>query len=461
MLTTSLERELETHTIALNRWLYAEGVGLEVDEAGYAGPAAALARLYAQLLADPDAATRYFALESGAEARRLQLDNDITSARDAHLQAPALRSSEGPLTWRNWKAFEREARTAEQLAEGFNRLVEQSAALVPLLEQRLAQTRADFSAHGLTPIHTFCWREGVSPGTLRDFLWRAGQAARPAFQSALSALSQAVFGRPAGPAELHALYLNRMYEPNAELFISDGAVEAALAAFARIGFDLSHIPVDIENRPRKYPGAFCFPIATPQDVRVSVRSASPHHLVDMLYHEFGHAAHFSGIRADLAFVDRYWIHSGTHETFSTLFEYLLGEPDFLREQFGFDAAAVARLIACHDFKRLLTRAWSGAAGLAALEGWLGELSWPQIEARYVQILAAFTGVQMPPGWARLEPFVNALSIYPAGYVLADARVMAWLKRLRQGGGAAWWRSPLAQAEIQERIHAGGTVRFND
>jgi hypothetical protein len=237
------------------------------------------------------------------------------------------------------------------------------------------------------------------------------------------------------------------------------AVHSTQKAFRDTGFDLSAVPVDVENRPRKYPGAFCFPVATPQDVRVSVRIASPHHLVDMLYHEFGHAAHFSGVRADLPFVERYWIHSGTHEVFSTLFEYLLGEPEFLREQFGLGDSAVQRLLAFHRFKRLLTRTWFSAAGLAALDGWLEGLAWPQIETRYADYLRAFSGVAMPPGWARLSPFVSALSIYPAGYVLAEARVEGWLTRLRAIGGAQWWRSQEAQAEIREKIRAGGMVRF--
>jgi hypothetical protein len=219
--------------------------------------------------------------------------------------------------------------------------------------------------------------------------------------------------------------------------------------------------VDVENRPRKYPGAFCFPIAVPADVRVSVRIASPHHLVDMLYHEFGHAAHFSGIRAALPFIERYWIHSGAHETFSTLFESLLQEPEFLRAQFGLGDEAVRRLLEFARFKRLLTGTWHSASALAVLEGWLENLAWPEVEARYAAHLRAFTGAPMPAGFARLEPFTSAMSIYPAGYVIAAARAAHWRDRLRQLGGEAWWRSPDAQAAIREKIGAGGTVRFSE
>jgi hypothetical protein len=458
----SLERQLEAHTIALNQWLYADSVGLEVDEAGYAAPAAALAELYAQLIDHPDTATRYFALENWSEARRVALDNAVAAAMDEHVREAELASSEGALTWRNWKAFERETTDAGTLALGFERLIDRSAALTPVLEQRLGQVRADFGTHSLTPSHTFCWREGLTPETLQAFLLNTGAAVAAPFRAALAHLSRAVFGRAAGPAELHALYLNRMYEPTTALFATQEvrpAVRTTLAAFARLGFPLDHLPVDTEARPRKYPGAFCFPVATPQDVRVSVRIASTHHLVDMLYHEFGHAVHFSGIRADLSLVERYWIHSGTHETFSTLFEYLLTEPEFLREQFGFDNDAVARMLAFARFKRLLTNTWHVASALAALDGWLEGMSWAAIEARYAEYVYRFTGVPMPPGFARLHPFVSALSIYPAGYVLAEARVARWLTELRSVGGERWWQSPAAQHNIREKVRAGGQIAF--
>jgi hypothetical protein len=462
----TLDSQLETETIALNQWLYAESVGLPLDPEGYARPAQALAHLYADWLEQAtETGPRYFALENWAETRLAPLDQQLSTERDRHLSIPALACSEGPLTWRNWKAFEREAGNAEILAEAFEGLVERSALLVPILEERRAHWQADFAQQGLTPVHTWCWREGLTPEDLRAFLRQNGEANCTLFQQSLSALSQAVFGRPPGPAELRALYLNRMYEPTTPLFSNKSGkaevnwVADTQAAFTGIGFDLSAVPVDVENRPRKYPGAFCFPIATPGDVRVSVRMASAHHLVDMLYHEFGHAVHFSGIRADLPFIDRYWIHSGTHETFSTLFESLLGEPEFWREQFGLADAVIRRLLDFHHFKMLLTRTWLAASALTTLEGWLDHLSWPEIETHFAANMLAFTGVPLPPGFARLEPFTASCSIYPAGYVLAVERVERWLAQLRQVGGTAWWRSLSARDAIREKVRAGGQVRF--
>jgi hypothetical protein len=255
------------------------------------------------------------------------------------------------------------------------------------------------------------------------------------------------------------LYLNRMYAPNTALFAADDAVGQTLAAFQRLGFGLSAVPVDVAPRPRKYPGAFCFPVRPPGDVRVSVRMASAHHLVDMLYHELGHAVHFSGLRAEASFFDRYWITSGTHETFSTLFECLLSEPLFLEEQFHFDKAAIEALLEFARFKDLLAATWLGASALTVLDAWLENLAWREIEQRYAGHMLSFTGLAVPPGFARLEPFTANASIYPAGYVVANARVAHWRQHLRAVGGAAWWLSPAAQADVRARVAVGGVGMF--
>ncbi len=460
MLSLDIERELEAATVALNEWLFAEGAGLPADPAGYEAPAARLSALYDELVAtSPDATVRAFALESAVEVRRVALDVAVSAALDAAAKAPDLAGSEGALTWRNWKTFEREAAEARELQAGFEGLVAASAGARPALAARLSANRREFAAHGTTPVHIFAAREGVEPGALRAVLEQGGQAARPGFASALDALSRRVFGRPAGPAELHALYLNCMYTPGARLFDAAGAVPLVLRAFTEMGFNLQHVAVDLERRPRKYPGAFCLPVRIPQDVRVSVRPASAHHLVDMLFHEFGHAAHFSGIQPDLPFIDRYWIHSGTHETFSSLFEHLLGERDFLRGWLGLDEAETEELLDFARFKLLLTATWLGASALTALETWLDGLDWEAVEDRYASNFRAFTGVAVPAGLARLEPFAAAATIYPAGYVLAAVRLAHWVPHLRGLGGAAWWKSPEAQADIRRRIGAGGAGPF--
>ena len=122
---------------------------------------------------------------------------------------------------------------------------------------------------------------------------------------------------------------------------------------------------------------------------------------------------------------------------------------------------MARLTAFGRFKLLLTFSWLGASALTALEAWQEMLPWPEVEQRYAEHILEFSGVAMPPGFARLEPFIAAVSVYPAGYVIANLRVWHWLRELEALGGPRWWESPEAHANIAGRIQAGGQVRFPD
>jgi hypothetical protein len=463
MIPPAIEAQLEAANVALNKLSWDDGVGLDVPASAYDAPAAKLAALYEQLLDDPNPVVRAFAVDGWADSRCAPLDARVAAARDAHLSLPDAPGWNGPVTWRNWKDFERATGEAGALRKVFDGFTARSAGLVPVLDERAERLRADFAAHGLNPAEIWAAREGTTATAVCALLAEVGHACRGPFEAALDEMSRAVFGRGAGPTELRALYLNRMYEPTNDLFASQaaGAVGAAQREFARMGFPLDQVAVDVEDRPRKYPGAFCFPVHIPEDVRVSVRVASPHHLVDMLYHEFGHAVHFAGIRADLSFMDRNWILSGTHETFSTLFEHLLGEPGFLRETFGFDNEAAARMAAFSRFKALLTAAWLGASALTGFEAWRDGLCWAEVEARYAEHALDFTGVAMPREFARLEGFAPSLSVYPAGYVLAYVRSAHWVRHLRALGGEAWWASPAAQADIRARIAAGARAHLPD
>ncbi len=462
------EQRWEALTVAANRELYADQAGLPVDEAALLSGAAALEAEWLTLLRNaallPNAALlRDLALDSLSEAQATRWAVRLADYTDHNLAVPGLTVGveNAAVSLRNWKQAEREL-PAPQRRQVFETFLAQSAGLAPLLEARLAERRQLYAAQGTTPLEVYARREGTTPARLLALARALGEACRAPFQAMLAGLAQDVFG-PGAPSvvELHALSLNRMYEPLAPLLAGrDGAAEAR-RVFQWLGFRLEGIALDFEDRPRKYPGAFCFPVQVPGDVRVSVRPASPHHLADMLFHELGHAAHFSGIDAARPFADRYWISSGKHETFSTLFENLLGLPDFLGEALGFGAAEAERLAAFSRFKNLLTGTWVAAAGATVCRAWLDGFGWAYVEAQFAQSAEAFTGLSTPPALARLEPLAGGLDPYPLGYLLAMVRTAHWQDALEAEFGLRWWRRPAAGDALRAQMRLGGAVAFDD
>jgi hypothetical protein len=451
-------KRLEELTIRQNREIYAESAGLPFDAKAILAAAEQLGPEYQSLLKFAD--MRDFALDGLTEAKCTRWNLEIRNAMERNLRCPVKGDEGSVVCWSDWKSAERSTKDPESLRRIFDEFVNRSGPLVELIEARYSVLQRQYAEYGTTPLEVFAHREGTIPADLRRLMTDLGSACCAPFRAALLKMSSAAFGHDdVSIAELHALHNNRMYEPLAPLFDGRDPLAAVHQALGLLGFSTDGIALDCEERPGKYAGAFCLPVQIPGDVRVSVRPASPHHLEDMLFHEYGHAVHFSSIDEGLPFMDRYWIHSGTHETFATLFETLTGLPDFALEVMGFNGSNVRALAEFTRFKFLLTGAWLAAGGAAVCDAWIEQLPWIDVERRLASYVKAFTGLKAPPAWARLDPFVNKLDPYGAGYVLAAVRVSHWLDRLFSEWGDRWWANRRAGDAIRLCMKAGGRVRF--
>ncbi len=450
---------LEELTALLNRELYAESAGLPADEERMLGFVSLMEIEYRR--AQQDVRLREFALDGLGDALNTRWNLKLTEAMDAVLLCPSPSPDMPPVRWRDHKVAERTTNNPILLRRLFASFLYCSEPLVDLIDARYAGLRSLYAEGTSTPIDIFARREGAEPSVLREMATQLGFRCRAPFQKALMDISPKVFGYDEVTlAELHALHNNRMYEPLKGLFAGRDPLQDARRACAYLGFSSAAIVLDLEDRPNKYAGAFCFPVRIPGDVRISVRPTSPHHLADMLFHEFGHAMHFVSIEPSLSFMDRYWIHSGTHETFATLFEALLGLPIFLREVMGFNEHETTVLAEFSRFKFLLAGTWLAASAAAVCDAWIQSLSWSELELRFADYVSRFTGLPAPPALARLDPFVSRTDPYPLGYVLAAVRVSNWLDALEARWGSRWWTSPKAGGEIREHMKAGGSVRFD-
>ena len=453
------EKRLEQLTVALNRLLYDQSIGLPFQEEQANALAVQLKNEYRQALDEP--ACRDWALDGLADMQSARWLQRLSEKVDSVLAVPEIAVHGEIATCHNWKHMERELPAAAR-RKLFAEFVSRSVELACLIEEHYTTLRRSYADHGTMPLQIFAHREGTTPEAIRALALAIGQVCREPFEAALKDMARQVFGsdRVSAP-ELRALYLNRMYEPLAPLFATRDALADARATFAGLGFDIDHVSLDVQDRPKKYAGAFCFPVQIPGDVRISVRPASPHHLADMLFHEFGHAVHFSGIDPTLSFADRYWVHTGRHETIATLFESLLGLPGFLSDQLGLNEQATRQLVVFDRFKNLITGTWLVAEGLTVCDAWMEHLTWTQIEQRYAQYCEQFTGIAMPPGFARLDLYVSRVDSYVLGYIMAAVRVAYWLEEMQTDWGVRWWADERAGQAIRERIRLGGALKFED
>lgn len=112
--------------------------------------------------------------------------------------------------------------------------------------------------------------------------------------------------------------------------------ERLLAVFektaAAMGLALESTPglhLDTEARPLKSPRAFCAPVRVPSEVYLVIKPIGGQDDYRALFHESGHAEHFSHVDASLPFAFRYLGDEAISETFAFLFEHLTQNPRWL------------------------------------------------------------------------------------------------------------------------------------
>jgi hypothetical protein len=87
--------------------------------------------------------------------------------------------------------------------------------------------------------------------------------------------------------------------------------------------------LDTDPRPLKSPRAFCAPVRVPSEVYLVIKPIGGQDDYRALFHESGHAEHFSHVDGNLPFAFRYLGEEAISETFAFLFEHLTLNPRWL------------------------------------------------------------------------------------------------------------------------------------
>ncbi len=99
-----------------------------------------------------------------------------------------------------------------------------------------------------------------------------------------------------------------------------------------MGFDLEkqkNITLDVEERPKKVPRAFCSAIDTPKDVRLVVKPSGGYGDYETILHEAGHTEHHANTDARLDYLLKNFGDNTVTEGYAYLFEYLAHNKEWL------------------------------------------------------------------------------------------------------------------------------------
>jgi hypothetical protein len=123
-----------------------------------------------------------------------------------------------------------------------------------------------------------------------------------------------------------------------DAFPADRMIPALEVTLADLGIDLrsqENVELDIEQRPKKSPRAFCAPIEVPGRVVLVIQPMGGADDWRALFHEAGHTEHYAHVREDLPVEAKRLGDVSVTEAWATLMEHLLLEPAWLSRRLDF------------------------------------------------------------------------------------------------------------------------------
>jgi len=212
---------------------------------------------------------------------------------------------------------------------------------VPLLErmQRLHNVSKEFEYENYTTL--FSDIKGIDfqalEHTMQDFINRTESI----YITRMNEELQEKIGVPLEEAEKHDVRFFFRAKEFDKYFKKENTVKTLKKALENMGIRLDeqrNIYIDLEERAKKSPRAFCGPIRIPEDIKLVIMPQGGHDDYAALFHEAGHAEHFACINPQLS-VEYKWLgDNSVTESFAFLFEYLLTDKNWLEHNIKIDIA---------------------------------------------------------------------------------------------------------------------------
>jgi hypothetical protein len=245
-----------------------------------------------------------------------------------------------------------------------------------------------------------------------------------------------------------------------QAFPAEKMMPALEVTLADLGIDLrsqQNVELDIEQRPKKSPRAFCAPIEVPGRVVLVIQPMGGADDWRALFHEAGHTEHYAHVSADLPVEAKRLGDVSVTEAWATMMEHLLLEPGWLSRRLDFpkpeDFAAEAATGSLY-----LLRRYCGKL-LYELEFHGGsELDPKAMSARYVELLGDALKIEPSP-----TDFLGDIdpSFYVTGYLRSWALQSQLREHFRERFGSDWFADRKAGGMLRELWSEGHRLNADE
>ncbi len=452
------EAQLEALEVDLNRETYRQYAGLPYDESRMEHLSGQIEHLAGEALAavPPNDFPRpllYATIRSSRAAEYTRLDNEIYRLRS---EGVTVEEAGETVNLSNWRLFNRRhVQDVGRRRRVFERLLERTSVLTPVLAQRFALSRDLTARYGVTPLDIYLEEEGIAAAALARLIDDTATTARPLFEEALARFAEELLGQSPEFYDDYYVFINVIYEP-VDRFLREVDFDRLLGPIYKgLGFSLTQIGIDGEPRVGKHASPVCFGVRIPGEIYVLYQRTSPVADYTGYGHELGHALHFAAVSPALSYADRYLIPAGVAEIFSTLFESLSTTPPFLAEEVGLTQDAIDDLRRRERFMELYFLTFYGANSMFKLRYWTEHPDMDAADALYADLYRRYVGPEMPGRYWQTHHVVALHDVYAPSYLLAKVRMVELRRVLEERFGVRWWRNPEAGRFLREALMGPG------
>ena len=243
-----------------------------------------------------------------------------------------------------------------------------------------------------------------------------------------------------------------------EQFPREKMLPALEATLADLGIDLrsqSNVELDVEQRPKKSPRAFCAPIEVPGRVVLVIQPMGGADDWRALFHEAGHTEHYANTSADLVMEEKRLGDVAVTEGWAMLMQHLTDNPVWLTRRLDFprpdefEVEGVTQLL-------YMVRRYSAKL--------LYELEFHQavhptkLAPRYVELLG--DALKIEPSAADYLADIDA-SFYVTGYLRSWAFEVQLRTHLRERFGNDWFTKREAGSLLHELWETGMSMNADE
>src|SRR3989339_417979 len=178
-----------------------------------------------------------------------------------------------------------------------------------------------------------------------------------------------------------------------------------------LGFNIEKIYVDYKDRKDKYSSPFCESVKIPNDVRVSYKDEDFLNTLGSIYHEFGHAVHFTSIDKNLEYWKKYYCSEALCETFSTFFEELISNKDYLTKELKFKEQEAENIVKRSKFNELYAMTFYSANSIFKMEYWKQNMTMREANEYYNKMIKKYMGMEIDGRYWQLHHILPESVLY--------------------------------------------------